>query len=120
MIYKAFSHFYKTAEMLKTIKTIKTIIDAHSPVLIRAVCYNIPRPKEPQEPIKEKRGKGGFLFNGISLASIVFWAHSGAGTYPTPSRGRGGVQISTAYMLDNGQGTLRKKSHKSKGEYTPQ
>lgn len=35
-----------TAEMLKTIKTIKTIIDAHSPVLKRAVCYNIPRPKE--------------------------------------------------------------------------
>ena len=35
-----------TAEMLKTIKTIKTIIDAYSPVLKRAVCYNIPRPKE--------------------------------------------------------------------------
>ena len=35
-----------TAEMLKTIKTIKTIIDAHSPGLKRAVCYNIPRPKE--------------------------------------------------------------------------
>ena len=35
-----------TAEMLKTIKTIKTIKDAHSPVLIRAVCYNITRPKE--------------------------------------------------------------------------
>ena len=47
-----------TAEMLKTIKTIKTIIDAHSLVLKRAVCYNIPRPKEPQKPIKEKRGKG--------------------------------------------------------------
>ena len=41
LIYKAFSHFFKTAEMLKTIKTIKTIIDAHSPVLKRAVCYNI-------------------------------------------------------------------------------
>ena len=32
--------------MLKTIKTIKTIKDAHSPVLNRAMCYNIPRPKE--------------------------------------------------------------------------
>ena len=32
--------------MLKTIKTIKTIKDAHSPVLIRAMCYNISRPKE--------------------------------------------------------------------------
>ena len=31
--------------MLKTIKTIKTIKDAHSPVLIRAMCYNISRPK---------------------------------------------------------------------------
>ena len=58
LIYKAFPHFSKTAEMLKTIKTIKTIKDAHSPVLKRAVCYNIHRTKEPQEPIKEKRGKG--------------------------------------------------------------
>ena len=32
--------------MLKTIKTIKTIKEAHSPVLIRAMCYNISRPKE--------------------------------------------------------------------------
>lgn len=45
-------------------------------------------------------------------------ANTPAGTY-TQQRERG-VQISTAYMLDNGQGTPRKKSHKSKGEYTPQ
>lgn len=56
----------------------------------------------------------------LSQQATLFDGNSGAGTYPTPSRGRGGVQISTAYMLDNGQGTPRKKSHKSKGEYTPQ
>lgn len=43
-----------------------------------------------------------------------------ARAYKRKSGTRGSVQIPTAFMLDNGQGTPRKKSHNSKGEYTPQ
>ena len=52
--------------MFNTIKTIKTIKDAHSPVLIRAVCYNIYRAYK-----RKAGGREGYYLKGFSFINIL-------------------------------------------------